>query len=51
MENGNFDYREVLKNIPHRPGIYQFWSDSAELIYIGKAKDLKNRVTSYFNKR
>ncbi|MCR8558672.1 excinuclease ABC subunit UvrC [Mucilaginibacter sp. BJC16-A38] len=46
----NFDYRAVLKNIPHRPGIYQFWDDEKELIYIGKAKDLRNRVTSYFNK-
>ncbi|MDP9077957.1 MAG: excinuclease ABC subunit UvrC [Bacteroidota bacterium] len=45
-----FDYRAVLKNIPHRPGIYQFWDDEKELIYIGKAKDLRNRVTSYFNK-
>src|SRR5476651_1798237 len=45
-----FDYREALKNIPHKPGIYQFWDDEKELIYIGKAKDLRNRVTSYFNK-
>jgi excinuclease ABC subunit C len=46
----NFDYRAALKNIPHRPGIYQFWDEEKELIYIGKAKDLRNRVTSYFNK-
>lgn len=45
-----FDYREALKNIPHKPGVYQFWDDEKELIYIGKAKDLRNRVTSYFNK-
>jgi excinuclease ABC subunit C len=45
-----FDYKPVLKNIPHKPGIYQFWDDEKELIYIGKAKDLRNRVTSYFNK-
>jgi excinuclease ABC subunit C len=45
-----FDYRAALKNIPHKPGIYQFWDDAHELIYIGKAKDLRNRVTSYFNK-
>ncbi|ASU32852.1 excinuclease ABC subunit UvrC [Mucilaginibacter xinganensis] len=45
-----FDYRAILKNIPHKPGIYQFWDDEKELIYIGKAKDLRNRVTSYFNK-
>ena len=45
-----FDYRAALKNIPHKPGIYQFWDEEKELIYIGKAKDLRNRVTVYFNK-
>jgi excinuclease ABC subunit C len=46
----HFDYKAALKNIPHKPGIYQFWDGERELIYIGKAKDLRNRVTSYFNK-
>lgn len=46
----HFDYKAALKNIPHKPGVYQFWDDARELIYIGKAKDLRNRVTSYFNK-
>jgi excinuclease ABC subunit C len=45
-----FDYRAALKNIPHKPGVYQYWDKDKELIYIGKAKDLRNRVTSYFNK-
>jgi excinuclease ABC subunit C len=45
-----FDYREALKNIPHKPGVYQYWDSENELIYIGKAKDLRNRVSSYFNK-
>jgi excinuclease ABC subunit C len=45
-----FDYREALKNIPHKPGVYQYWDSEKELIYIGKAKDLRNRVGSYFNK-
>jgi excinuclease ABC subunit C len=44
-----FDYRDALKKVPHKPGIYQFWDSEKELIYIGKAKDLRNRVTSYFN--
>ncbi|MFI5137926.1 MAG: excinuclease ABC subunit UvrC [Sphingobacteriales bacterium] len=48
--NKVFDYRTALKDIPHNPGVYQFWDDEKELIYIGKAKDLRNRVTSYFNK-
>lgn len=46
----DFDYRSELKKLPLKPGIYQFWSDADELIYIGKAKNLKNRVSSYFNK-
>ncbi|MGB3064727.1 excinuclease ABC subunit UvrC [Sphingobacterium thalpophilum] len=43
-----FDYREELKKIPHRPGVYQYFDKNDELIYIGKAKDLRNRVGSYF---
>jgi len=44
-----FDHKQALKKIPPRPGVYQFWDATGELIYIGKAKNLKNRVTSYFN--
>ena len=44
-----FDHKQALKKIPPRPGVYQFWDAAGELIYIGKAKNLKNRVTSYFN--
>ncbi|MGF7073903.1 excinuclease ABC subunit UvrC [Mucilaginibacter sp. 3215] len=44
-----FDYKSALKNIPHKPGVYQYWDSEQELIYIGKAKDLRNRVGSYFN--
>jgi len=43
-----FNYRETIKNIPHKPGVYQYWDAKENLIYIGKAKDLKNRVSSYF---
>ncbi|NEU07572.1 excinuclease ABC subunit C [Flavihumibacter sp. R14] len=46
----NFDHRSALKKIPGRPGVYQFYDVGGELIYIGKAKNLKNRVGSYFNK-
>lgn len=45
----SFDYRNILPNIPHKPGVYQFYDELGELIYIGKAKDLRNRVSSYFN--
>jgi excinuclease ABC subunit C len=44
-----FDYKTALADIPHRPGVYQFWDAEGTLIYIGKAKDLRNRVGSYFN--
>ena len=44
-----FDYKKALADIPHKPGIYQYWDQEDTLIYIGKAKDLRNRVGSYFN--
>ncbi|HUH19339.1 excinuclease ABC subunit UvrC [Albibacterium sp.] len=43
-----FNYRETISNIPHKPGVYQYWDAKNNLIYIGKAKDLKNRINSYF---
>jgi excinuclease ABC subunit C len=45
-----FEHKKVVADIPHKPGIYQFWDADGTLIYIGKAKDLRNRVGSYFNK-
>lgn len=44
----SFDYKEELKKIPHKPGVYQYFDKDDVLIYVGKAKDLKNRVSSYF---
>jgi len=43
-----FDYKEELKRIPHKPGVYQYFDKDDVLIYVGKAKNLKNRVSSYF---
>jgi len=43
-----FDVKTFLKNLTTRPGIYKMLNDQAEIIYIGKAKNLKNRVSSYF---
>ncbi|MDP3902498.1 MAG: excinuclease ABC subunit UvrC [Methylococcaceae bacterium] len=43
-----FDVKAFLKNLTTRPGIYKMFNDQAEIIYIGKAKNLKNRVSSYF---
>lgn len=45
-----FEHKKVVNDIPHKPGVYQFWDAEGTLIYIGKAKDLRNRVGSYFNK-
>ncbi|MFI5451016.1 excinuclease ABC subunit UvrC [Pedobacter sp. UC225_61] len=44
-----FDYKKALADIPHKPGVYQYFDEEGLLIYIGKAKDLRNRVGSYFN--
>ncbi|MCX7877974.1 MAG: excinuclease ABC subunit UvrC [Ignavibacteria bacterium] len=41
----------VLKNLPDSPGVYQFKDKTGKVIYVGKAKNLKNRVRSYFTSR
>ncbi|MGB0663231.1 MAG: excinuclease ABC subunit UvrC [Pontibacterium sp.] len=43
-----FDSKAFLKNLTGRPGVYQMFDKDGELLYIGKAKNLKNRVSSYF---
>ncbi len=40
----------VIKTLPDAPGVYQFFDKNGKIIYIGKAKNLKKRVSSYFNK-
>lgn len=42
------EIKEFLKTLPHKPGVYQYWDADDQIIYIGKAKNLKNRVSSYF---
>ena len=37
-----------LKHLPPKPGVYQFKNDRGEVLYVGKAKNLKNRVKTYF---
>ncbi len=39
-----------LKNLPDSPGVYRFFAEAGEILYIGKAKSLKRRVSSYFQK-
>jgi excinuclease ABC subunit C len=49
MQQLTFTRNEVHR-LPSKPGIYKFYSDRGILIYVGKAKDLKKRVASYFQK-
>jgi len=50
-ENQSFDSKAFLKTLTKRPGVYKMLDDKGEIIYIGKAKNLKNRVATYFNKQ
>ncbi|MBI3365601.1 MAG: excinuclease ABC subunit C [Ignavibacteriae bacterium] len=42
--------KEKLENLPTKPGVYQFKNDSGEVLYVGKAVNLRNRVRQYFQK-
>lgn len=48
MENNNFDIQEELKKLPGKPGVYLMHDEKDEIIYVGKAISLKNRVRQYF---
>jgi excinuclease ABC subunit C len=48
IPDNTFDVKGFIKNLTTRPGIYKMLNEEGEIIYIGKAKNLKNRVSSYF---
>ncbi len=43
-----FDAGNFLKNLTSRPGVYRMFDDTGQVLYIGKARNLKKRVSSYF---
>jgi len=47
-EPEKFDSKQFLTTVPHKPGVYRMLGVDDKILYVGKAKDLKNRVSSYF---
>jgi len=43
-----FDHKDFIASLPRRPGVYRMYSESGELLYVGKARSLRDRVGNYF---
>ena len=50
LENNEKLLQDIIINLPHSPGVYQYFNAEGTIIYIGKAKDLRKRVSSYFSR-
>jgi len=46
----NSDISDLIRSLPDQPGVYQFYDKNGSILYIGKAKNLKKRVSSYFSR-
>ena len=51
MSDTNRHIKDILALLPDSPGVYQYFDKEGTIIYVGKAKNLKRRVSSYFNKQ
>ena len=49
-ETDRFDHKRFLKSLTTRPGVYRMLADDREVLYVGKAKNLRKRVSSYFTR-
>ena len=45
------DYQQIADTLPKQPGIYKFVNEDGIILYVGKAKELKKRLASYFGER